>query len=121
MPRVALAGYYDAGNFGDDLSAVLFGLALRRYGIPFSVYGLCEPYAQRFGFERAASPDELLAGADAFVWGGGGLLVSWPPVTYRLLYRSAASRLDALVGQRPRGRSRSCWRRWAETGARSGR
>jgi polysaccharide pyruvyl transferase WcaK-like protein len=97
MPRVALAGYYEAGNFGDDLSAVLFGLALRRYGIPFSVYGLCEPYAQRFGFERAASPDELLAGADAFVWGGGGLLVSWPPLTYRLLYRSAASRLGALV------------------------
>lgn len=96
-PRVALAGYYEAGNFGDDLSAVLFGLALRRYGIPFSVYGLCEPYAQRFGFERAASPDELLAGADAFVWGGGGLLVSWPRVTYRLLYRSAASRLGGLV------------------------
>ena len=97
MPRVALAGYYEAGNFGDDLSAVLFGLALRRYGIPFSVYDLCEPYAQRFGFERAASSDELLSGADAFVWGGGGLLVSWPPVTYRLLYRSAASRLGALV------------------------
>jgi polysaccharide pyruvyl transferase WcaK-like protein len=97
MPRVALAGFYHAGNFGDDLSAVLLGLSLRRHGIPFSVYGLCEPYAQRFGFERAASPEQLLSGADAFVWGGGGLLVSWPRVTYRLLFPSAASRLDGLA------------------------
>ena len=96
-PRVALAGYYDAGNFGDDLSAVLFGLALRRHAIPFSVYGLCEPYAGQFGFAHAASPDRLLAGAGAFVWGGGGLLVSWSPVTYRLLFPSAAARLDRLV------------------------
>ena len=96
-PRVALAGFYDAGNFGDDLSAVLFGLALRRHGIPFSVYGLCEPYARRFGFERAASPAQLLAGAGAFIWGGGGLLVSWSRVTYRLLFPASASRLEALV------------------------
>jgi polysaccharide pyruvyl transferase WcaK-like protein len=97
VPKVALAGFYSAGNFGDDLSAVLFGLALRRLGIPFSVYGLCEPYARRFGFERAASPEALLDGAGAFVWGGGGLLVSWSRLTYRLLYPSAASRLDRLV------------------------
>lgn len=43
--RVALAGFSDSGDFGDDLSAVLFGLALRRFGVPFAVYGLCEPYA----------------------------------------------------------------------------
>jgi polysaccharide pyruvyl transferase WcaK-like protein len=97
IPRVALAGYYGAGNFGDDLAAVLFGLALGRRGVPVRVYGLCEPYARRFGFETASSPAQLLDGAGAFVWGGGGLLVSWPSLTYRLLYRSAASRLDALV------------------------
>ena len=103
MPRVALAGFYDAGNFGDDLSAVLFGLALRRFSIPFAVYGLCEPYAQRFGFERASNPERLLDGAGALVWGGGGLLVSWSPVTYRLLYAAAASRLDRLVQAALRG------------------
>ena len=97
VPRVALAGFYDSGNFGDDLSAVLFGLTLRRFGIPCAVYGLCEPYARRFGFERAPNPDRLLDGAGALVWGGGGLLVSWSPVTYRLLYAAAASRLDRLV------------------------
>jgi hypothetical protein len=94
---VALAGFYGAGNFGDDLSAALFGLSLLQHGIPFSVYGLCEPYARRFGFETAESAGRLLDGAGAFVWGGGGLLVSWPRVTYRLLYPSAASRLDRLV------------------------
>lgn len=98
MPKVALAGFYGSGNFGDDLSASLFGLALRRLGIPFSVYGLCEPYAARFGFGRAASIEELLHTAGAFVWGGGGLLISWSRLTYRVLYPSAASRLDRLVG-----------------------
>lgn len=102
MPRVALAGFYDAGNFGDNLSAVLFGLALRRFSIPFAVYGLCEPYAQRFGFERASNPERLLDGAGALVWGGGGLLVSWSPVTYRLLYAAAAS-IDRLVQAALRG------------------
>jgi polysaccharide pyruvyl transferase WcaK-like protein len=97
VPRVALAGFYGAGNFGDDLSAVLFGLALGRSGVPFRVYGLCEPYARRFGFETAPSAAPLLDGAGAFVWGGGGLLVSWSRLTYRLLYRSAASQLGAIV------------------------
>ena len=97
MPKVALAGFYGAGNFGDDLSASLFGLALKRAGIPFSVWGLCEPYAARFGFERAASIGDLLGTAGALVWGGGGLLISWSSLTYRLLYPSAASRLDRLA------------------------
>jgi len=103
VTRVALAGFYHAGNFGDDLSAVLFGLALRRFGIPFVVYGLCEPYAERFNIEREADPVRALDGADALVWGGGGLLVSWSPVTYRLLYPAAASRLDRLVRAALRG------------------
>ncbi len=72
VTRVALAGFYDSGDFGDDLSAVLFGLALRRFGIPFVVYGLCEPYAERFNFEREADPVRALDGAGALVWGGGG-------------------------------------------------
>jgi polysaccharide pyruvyl transferase WcaK-like protein len=97
MPKVALAGFYGAGNFGDDLSASLFGLALRRLGIPFSLYGLCEPYVARFGFDRAATIEELLDTSGAFVWGGGGLLISWSRLTYRVLYPSAASGLDRLV------------------------
>jgi polysaccharide pyruvyl transferase WcaK-like protein len=97
MPKVALAGFYGSGNFGDDLSASLFGLAMQRLGIPFSLYGLCEPYVARFGFDRAATIEELLHTAGAFVWGGGGLLISWSRLTYRVLYPSAASSLDRLV------------------------
>ena len=67
IPRVALAGYYGAGNFGDDLAAVVLGLALRRRGVPVRVYGLCEPCARRFGFETASSRAKLLSRARATV------------------------------------------------------
>ena len=97
--RVALAGFYHAGNFGDDLYAVLFGLALQRFGIPFSLYGLCDPYASRLGVERAPTLAGLLNGADALIWGGGGLLVSWPSLTYRLLYPSTVPRMNRLVAE----------------------
>lgn len=97
LPKVALAGFYDAGNFGDDLYAVLFGLALKRLGAPFCVFGLCDPYASRLGVERAATLDGLLDGAGALIWGGGGLLVSWSSLTYRLLFPSTVPRMNRLV------------------------
>ena len=99
FPRVALAGFYHAGNFGDDLYAILFGWALQRGGIPFSLFGLCDPYASRLGVERAPTLAGLLDGADALIWGGGGLLVSWAPLTYRLLYPSTVPRMNRLVGE----------------------
>ncbi|MBE0659046.1 MAG: polysaccharide pyruvyl transferase family protein [Bryobacteraceae bacterium] len=77
VKRVALAGYYGRGNFGDDLMAVIFGQAIRKWGIEPRVFGLCEPYAGRFGFEVAQTPGELLDDAGLLVWGGGGALVSW--------------------------------------------
>ncbi|MBA3973154.1 MAG: hypothetical protein C0504_02925 [Candidatus Solibacter sp.] len=77
VKRVALAGYYGRGNFGDDLMAVIIGQAIRKWGMEPRVFALCEPYAGRFGFEVARTPRELLDGAGLLVWGGGGALVSW--------------------------------------------
>jgi len=95
--RVALAGYYGRGNFGDDLMAVLFGLALREAGVDFSVYRPNSREAGRFGFPVAQSPAELLEDAKLLIWGGGGLLVSWSPVLYELLFRGVAREYANLV------------------------
>ena len=96
-PRIGLTGFYGHGNFGDDMMAVLFGLALREAGMPFCVYRLCRPYAERYGFEVVTSPAELLESADVLVWGGGGLLVSWPDLMYRVLFRGAARDFTKIV------------------------
>lgn len=96
-PRIGLTGFYGHGNFGDDLMALQFGLALREAGVPFCVYRLCRPYAERYGFEVASSPAELLESAELLVWGGGGLLVSWPDLLYRILFRGAARDFTKIV------------------------
>ncbi len=97
-PVVGLVGFYGHGNFGDDLMALIFGLFLRRIGVSFSVYRLCPPYAERFGFTVAHSADELLESADVLLWGGGGLLVPWPNLTYHVLYPRVASQYSRLIG-----------------------
>lgn len=98
-PVVGLVGFYGHGNFGDDLMALIFGLFLRRMGVAFSVYKLCPPYAERFGFTVARSAEELLENADILLWGGGGLLVSWPNLTFRALYPRVTSEYSRLIGQ----------------------
>jgi polysaccharide pyruvyl transferase WcaK-like protein len=96
-PRVALVGFYGQGNFGDDLMALVYGQYLKRRGLSFSVYKLCTPYAARFGFHVAQSAEELLEGADILLWGGGGLLVSWQSLTYRLLFPRVQGEFSALI------------------------
>jgi len=97
LPRVALMGFYGHGNFGDDAMAVLLGRFLRQAGIPFSVYRLCEAYAAPNGFRVARSPEELLEDADVLLWGGGGLLVPWSNLLYRVLFPGVAGAFDNLV------------------------
>lgn len=87
--RVALCGYYNRGNFGDDLMAVLFGRTIQELGAGLRVYKLCDAYAGRFGFEVAHSPAELLDGADLLVWGGGSSLIPWRGFIYRKLHPKA--------------------------------
>lgn len=89
VKRVALAGYYGRGNFGDDLMAVMFGRTLQQYGVDLRVYKLCEAYAGRFDFDVAQTPETLLDGADLLVWGGGGMLVPWRSPVYRKLHPKA--------------------------------
>jgi hypothetical protein len=95
--RVALSGYYEAGNFGDDLSALLIARWLRRQRLPFTVQGLPPSWAASERFDSTHDIERLLDNAHAFVWGGGGLLVPWSAVTYRFLFGSAANRLEALA------------------------
>jgi len=87
--RVALTGYYGAGNFGDDLMAVIFGQHLQAAGIRFRVYRLCKAYAEPAGFEVAGTPEELLEGVDLLVHGGGGMLVNWRQIESALLFPGA--------------------------------
>ena len=88
--------------------AVLFGNFLRSRGTPFSVYGLCWPYAQRYSLSVARTPEELLRGKDLLVWGGGGLLVPWNPAVYGLLFPRVAAEFSALVGAARAGDVRIC-------------
>lgn len=71
-PHVALFGFYKYGNFGDDLMAVIFGRKLQSLGIPFRVYQLRPDIVAECGFVNADSIDDLLEGAAAVVYGGGG-------------------------------------------------
>jgi polysaccharide pyruvyl transferase WcaK-like protein len=94
---VALAGFYQHGNFGDDLMAVLFGRHLRSLGAPARVFRLCAPYAESCGLPVARSLDELLDGADTLVWGGGGLLVPLDGARFRRMFPGVAEESAALV------------------------
>lgn len=95
--RVALCGYYGYGNFGDDLMAILLGLSIRERGIDFTIYRLCNEEAIPFGFKNTDSIDDLLSGARYLIWGGGGLLVSWPSFLYSILYPRVAGRYSRLI------------------------
>lgn len=106
--KVGLTGYYGYGNFGDDLMAVLFGLALQQHGIDFSVYKLDRSVSDRFGFRTADSAVELVADAQLLLWGGGGLLVSWSSFTYELLYRGVSRDFDHLLEMASRRGLRFC-------------
>lgn len=85
-PRVAVAGAYRNGNFGDDLMATITARWLHNLGVEHQLWGLCEPYHQDFGFDIRRSADSILAGADMLVWGGGGFLIPQRQSTFRRLF-----------------------------------
>ena len=95
--KVALAGYYGRGNFGDDLMAILFGFSLRQLGADFTIYKLNPHYADRFGFTTAESAGSLLESAKLLVWGGGGLLVSWSSLSYEVLFPGISREYGILI------------------------
>lgn len=99
MQNVAMFGFYDAGNFGDNLMAVLLGCSLREAGVRCTTFGLDEETAREFSLSTAQRVDHLLEDAGIVVWGGGGLLVPWNPLLYRLLYGQFASTCDDLLSK----------------------
>ncbi len=99
-------GFYDAGNFGDDLMAVLLGLSLKEAGVRCTTFGLDGETARDFGLSAARSVEHLLEDAGIVVWGGGGLLVPWNPLMYRLLYGGFAANCDDLLSGIKRRRLR---------------
>jgi polysaccharide pyruvyl transferase WcaK-like protein len=74
--RIALFGFYKYGNFGDDLMAVMFGRKLQAENISFRVYRLRPDVRAEFKFDGANSIEELLDGATAVVYGGGGAFLT---------------------------------------------
>ena len=98
--HVGLLGFYDRGNFGDDLMALLFAEAVRAAGAEPVVRGLCRPYADAFGLKVFRSTGELLKSVDLVILGGGGLLCSHPQPPLRTLREgSPASGLAAGRGK----------------------
>jgi polysaccharide pyruvyl transferase WcaK-like protein len=95
--HIALVGFYGRGNFGDDYCAVLLGLALRGAGHSVSIFRLPQAYAGPFGLQTASTPEELLDGADLLLWGGGGLLVPWRDLAYRVMFPGVAGEFDKVV------------------------
>ncbi len=107
-PKVGLVGFYGHGNFGDDLMAVIIGLFLKQAGIPFSVFRLCQPYAEAFQFNVAHSADELIEDTQVLLWGGGGLLIPWSNLTYNLLFPGVAEEFGNLIRAARRRGLRFC-------------
>ncbi len=73
--KVAIYGYYDHGNYGDDLMAILFAQVVKESGARPCVYGLNQALAVRYGIEVVNSITELLEDAQICIIGGGGFLM----------------------------------------------
>ncbi len=82
MITVGLFGYYQFGNFGDDLMAVMFARHLQSMHVKVLIYGQVRIFTEQFNFQTVETVDELFEKSDLLVVGGGGLLVkhetSWP-------------------------------------------
>jgi polysaccharide pyruvyl transferase WcaK-like protein len=105
-PKVGLVGFYGHGNFGDELMAVIIARYLANIGVPFSVYRLCPPYAQKYNLPVAHSAEELLEDARVLLWGGGGLLVPWSRLAYTALFPKAGTQFERLISMALRRKMR---------------
>ncbi|NET38832.1 MAG: polysaccharide pyruvyl transferase family protein [Cyanothece sp. SIO1E1] len=77
--KVAIWGSYDHGNYGDDVMALQFALALKRRGVNPWVYRLDEHLARKYDLVTTRSVDELFRDADFGIIGGGGILIDKLP------------------------------------------
>ena len=73
MKSIGLIGWYWDGNLGDVLMAWMHVRVLSEQGYRVRVLRLPEPFAREHGMEVVQDPVELVEGADAVVYGGGGL------------------------------------------------
>lgn len=77
--KVAIWGAYSQGNYGDDLMAIQFALAVKRFGAHPVVYALDHDIGQRHGIVTTSSLDALLHDTAFCVYGGGSLLSNMHP------------------------------------------
>ncbi|NEP11907.1 MAG: hypothetical protein F6K14_17190 [Symploca sp. SIO2C1] len=75
MTTVGLFGYYQFGNFGDDLMAVMFAHHLQSMDVKTIIYGSAQVFTEQFGFQTVETVNELCEKSDLLVVGGGGILV----------------------------------------------
>ncbi|TWT87534.1 Polysaccharide pyruvyl transferase [Pseudobythopirellula maris] len=74
--NIALWGWYQAGNYGDDLMALMVAGALRDHGHRVTLFAESRLAQEAGGVATTRSLNELLHGADLCVVGGGGLLIN---------------------------------------------
>lgn len=72
--KVAIWGSYNHGNFGDDVMAIQFAEAIKRYGGSPVVYRLNPALAATYEIETARTLDQLFEGASFGIIGGGMML-----------------------------------------------
>jgi len=90
--KVAVWGSYNYGNYGDDLMAIQFGLALRDAGVTPMIYRLDPRLAATYGLATTTSIDELLRDAKFGIIGGGGMLVGQSLL--RFIFRRVAREIE---------------------------
>jgi polysaccharide pyruvyl transferase WcaK-like protein len=87
--RIALFGYYDQGNFGDDVMAVIIAKFLVEVGHEVRVFGLSAFDTATFGLTSTADISILLDEVDAVVVGGGGIFCKrHVPLQSSILYQT---------------------------------
>lgn len=69
---VGLIGWYDAGNFGDDLMGVLLADRLSAMGHEVVIFRLCDTHTSAT-FRIETDPNQFSEDVDLLIWGGGGI------------------------------------------------
>lgn len=77
MARIGIFGYYQAGNFGDDLMAVMIAKRLSQYGHTPKIFGIDASVANRVGATSTSSVEGLIEDCDMCVIGGGHWLANY--------------------------------------------
>jgi polysaccharide pyruvyl transferase WcaK-like protein len=76
--RIGVFGFYSYRNLGDNLMACLVAEQVRAAGCEPVIFCKLDDPRIVWGFESCGSVAEFVAGVDAVICGGGGLLISRP-------------------------------------------